>query len=191
MKKVTKLLTPFLLAVITLAFAACKDQDAPYQVNQHFSNERQLDSLKADLISYVGVPPKRISGLQRLQPKYRQHYIGFLPKYELDRYFIAEDSTHYFFMVRPARSPEANTQRGVGGKFKRNERGRIVVFEEVYNTPIMEEEEIREKGRELFREMVKTGAIEKYAEDRSYVEWPDERLKYDPRTFEWRYTSLQ
>jgi hypothetical protein len=191
MKKVMKLLTPFLLAVITLAFAACTNRDAPYLVERQFTEQKQIDSLKTELITFVGVPPKRITGLARFQPKYKKHYIGFLPKYELDRYFVAEDSTHYFFMLRPARSPKANTQRGVGGKFKKNKRGRIVAFEEVYNTPIMEEDEIRKKGRELFIEMVETGTIAKYADDRSYVEWPDERLKYDQRTFEWRYTALK
>jgi hypothetical protein len=190
MNKVTKLLAPFLLSAIVLAFSACTDPDQPYLVEQHFTEQKQIDSLKADLITYVGVPPKRVGGLARLQPKHRSHYVSFLPKYELDRYFVAEDSTHYFFMLRPARSAKGDVQRGVGGKFKRNERGRIVGFEEVYNTPILEEDELREKGRELFREMVQTGSIEKYAADRSFVEWPDERLKYDQRTFEWRYTAL-
>ncbi len=191
MNKVTKLLTPFLLSSIVLALVACSNPDKPYLVERHFTGQPQIDSLKADLITYVGVPPKRIAGLARLQSKHRSHYVSLLPKYELDRYFVADDSTHYFFMLRPARSAKGDVQRGVGGRYKRNARGRIVAFEEVYNTPIMEEAEIREKGRELFREMVQTGSIEKYAADRSYVEWPDDRLKYDQRTFEWRYTALQ
>jgi hypothetical protein len=189
MEKVIKLLSPFLLAVFLIAFAACSDQDAPYLVERHFTNEKELDSLKADLITYVGLPPKRIGGLARFQPRYRKHYVSFLPKYALDRYFVSADSTHYFFMLRPARSAKGDVQRGVGGKFKLNERGRIVAFEEIYNTPVLEEDEIREKGRALFREMVKTGTIKKYANDRSYVEWPDERLRYDPHTFEWRYVN--
>ncbi|MFT2007230.1 hypothetical protein ACMA1I_01020 [Pontibacter sp. 13R65] len=190
MKLVAPTLTAALLIFITILFTNCST-DPKYQVTNYYPTQQQQDTLKANLITYVGVPPKNVSGLNRFKPIYRKHYISFLPKYELDRYYIADDSTHYFFMVRPARSAKGPVQRGVGGRFRKNSRGRIIDFEELYNTPILEAEEIREKGRALFSEMVKTGSIESYADNRAFVEWPDDRLKYSKATYEWRYVPYQ
>jgi hypothetical protein len=39
----------------------------------------------------------------------------------------------------------------------------------------------------LFLEMIKSGNVDKYSGNIEYIEWPDDRLKYDRIRNEWRY----
>ena len=59
------------------------------------------------------------------------------------------------------------------------------VFEEIVNTPHLDEEVVRERGRFLFRELVKEGNLDKYLTMKHYIEWPDSRLIYDKKVNEW------
>ncbi|MFC0181825.1 hypothetical protein ACFFJX_04365 [Pseudarcicella hirudinis] len=77
-------------------------------------------------------------------------------------------------------------RRGVLGKFKLKQ-GSLMPeeFEEIVNTPHLEEEVLRERGRYLFQELVKNGNLDKELSMKHYVEWPDSSLVYDRKINEW------
>ena len=58
-------------------------------------------------------------------------------------------------------------------------------FEEVVNTPHLDEKVLKERGKFLFTELIKTGNLDKYLPMKHYVEWPDVNLVYDKKLNEW------
>ena len=69
------------------------------------------------------------------------------------------------------------------------EDGQITGFQELFNTPVMIEEELEEIGWKLFRSMVENGHVDDFFGNDQFIEWPDERLKYNKELFEWRYSD--
>jgi hypothetical protein len=51
----------------------------------------------------------------------------------------------------------------------------------------MELDLLRRKGLVLFEELIHTGEVNQFANDRSLIEWPDHRLYYDKAHREWKY----
>jgi hypothetical protein len=78
-------------------------------------------------------------------------------------------------------------RRGTGGKFRLDAEGKVHQFQELFVTPQMPEIEARQKGDELFHELIQTQNINKFRENRSYIEWPDGRLRYDTTNYDWTY----
>lgn len=172
------------LSGIMFLLITCKSENK-YDIFSYHDQET-IDSLLVNLVTLVGVKPKATNWETRLLPEYRPYYINHAKQFSFDRYFVSPEGIHYFFMVRPARHPKGN-QRGVGGKFRLTEDMQITELEELFNTPVMPNEEIISKGREIFEEMIVSGNVEKYLKDKNYIEWPDDRLKYNKIKNEWRY----
>lgn len=148
--------------------------------------EEKIDTLLADIVTIIGRKPSGADWQSKYDPAYRQYYIKHSSEFSFEYFYIDKNGIHYFYMIRPARHIDGN-RRGVGGKYIVTSDGRIDGFEEVFNTPVKGVDELRKTGSILFRELVKTGNIERYSMNRNYVEWPDERLKYDKTRKEWRY----
>jgi hypothetical protein len=143
------------------------------------------EGLLVDMVTYIGRKPPLATSETRFDPEFREYYTTYAKEFEVVYYHIREDGTHLFYLIRPARSLHGN-RRGVGGMF-RLEHAQINGFEELFNTPVMEEKRLREIGQELFEEMRQAGNVNRFLENRDYIEWPDERLRYDKEKFEWRY----
>ncbi|MBA3900863.1 MAG: hypothetical protein H0X62_11755 [Bacteroidetes bacterium] len=182
-------LISFTILVIAIFAVSCKQEHTPikniYEVEQHYSKQEK-DSLLTDLITYIYKKPKGADYETRFEPKYRNWFVQALPLFEFSYYHISEDSTHYYYVIRPARSPKGNT-RGVGGKYNLDKNGQITDFEEIFNTPILPVEQLKGRGKHLFEEMIRNNNVEIYAGNPDYIEWPDDRLKYDKEKNEWRY----
>src|SRR5207245_2883580 len=104
-------------------------------------------------------------------------------KFSIDKYYVAPDGTHYFYVIRPA--PRTTEKRGVGGYFKLNDNYQLTGFREVFVTQIMTEDDIKTKCAFLFDEMVK-GNINKYLDMGSYIQWPNKISQYDTVAYEWK-----
>ncbi len=141
--------------------------------------------LLVDLVTFIGRKPPTATSETRFDPEFRDYYTLYAKEFEIVYYHTKDDSLHLFYLIRPARSPLGN-RRGVGGMF-RLDNGQISGFEELFNTPVMEEDRLRDIGRELFEEMLRTGNADRFIGNKEYIEWPDERLRYDKEKFEWRY----
>ena len=152
----------------------------------HYFPEDIADTILVNAVTFVGRKPPVASSFTRFEPQFRNYYIGHATSFSFYLYHITEDSTHLFFMIRPARSLEGIT-RGVIGHFRMNTDYSLYDFEEVANTRIKPREELQEIGGTLFREWHENGNIDLYLSDTAMIEWPDDRLKYDRIRNEWRY----
>jgi hypothetical protein len=178
----------FLACLLVTTITSCNNpqrKELKIDINSYYSpNER--DSLLADMITYIYKKPREANFQSRFDTEYRDHYVNQLPYFKPVFYTITVDGVHYYYVIRPARSINGNT-RGVGGYFTKDSQGKITNFVELFNTPILPEHVLVTRGEKLFLEMVSTGEVKNYLKNPDYVEWPDDRLKYDRERNEWRY----
>ncbi|MFN3918104.1 MAG: hypothetical protein ACK4K0_10215 [Flavobacteriales bacterium] len=164
------------------------EKKAAYQIN-NFYNQQEKDTLLVDLVSYIYRKPAIATWQTKLNPEFRSYFIKNAADFNIVYYHISEDSTHYYYLLRPARDPEGKQKRGVGGMFKRNGAGDIIDFEELFNTPIHPEAKLKEIGFVLFEEIISNKSIDRYLNNKEHIEWPDGRLFYSKEKKEWRYVD--
>jgi len=177
-----------LIIIISVTILGCK-QEEKYSINRYYSSQEQ-DSLLVKMVTYIGKKPKLADWQTRHEEQYIEYYKNLSKSFKFVYYHITIDSTHYYYLIRPARSTKGNT-RGVGGKFQLGENFQLIDFEEIFNTPILLEQDLVEVGRTLFVELITTGNIDRYLNNRSLIEWPDDRLRYDRVRKEWRYDVIE
>lgn len=175
--------------VILLPALLCCKTSTEYKIDIYFDKESQ-DSLLVNMVTYIGRKPRTADFETRHDPVHRRFYILQANEFKFHYYHVSPDSIHYYYLIRPARSTTGNL-RGVGGRFKIRQDLSLYEFEELFNTPVLPEEELITRGRSLFMEMIYSGNVDKYLENKDYIEWPDERLKYDKIKNEWRYDVIQ
>lgn len=178
-----------------LALATCRSGEKADQAEaitemewykpRNYFTLQQGDSLMVELATYIGVKPGGATSQTRFEPQFRSYYAEHSKQFRMVFLHKTEEGWYYYYLLRPARDPKGN-RRGVGGRF-RMEEGRIEDFEEIFNTPAGDEKTLEENGSILFLEWVREGNVDKYLENRQYIEWPDERLKYHKELHEWRY----
>ncbi len=172
-----------LTGLLLLIISCCSE--GKYSITRYHSQET-IDTLLVNMVTLIGVKPITADWQTRHLPEHRSYYVNHAKQFSFDRYYISPNGVHYFFMVRPARHARGN-QRGVGGKFRMNTNLELYEFEELFNTPVMPYDQIIAKGREIFVEMINTGNVDNYVRKKDFIEWPDDRLKYDKQKNEWRY----
>ena len=175
----------FIFSIIALIFFSCGNNSAEYDPLNTF-DASQRDSLLTDLITYIYVKPSGADQQTKFSSEFRQRYVEQLPKFKWLRHHLEESGEHYFYLIRPARNVHGH-KRGVCGKFRLDEAGKIIDFEELFNTPMIPEEEAVKKGEEMFAWLVKKGDFKKYYLNKEYIEFPDERSFYDKKLLEWSY----
>jgi hypothetical protein len=152
---------------------------------QHIQSP-EADSLLVDMMVYIYRKPDGVAWDQRFDNKYRGYYTARISLFEHAYLHKKEDGSFLYFILRPGRQENNRTVRGAGGMMTL-ENGSIVDFEETFNTGIGSREEILDIGYQILIEWAETGSWERFAQDRNYIEWPDDRLKYDKVRHEWRY----
>lgn len=160
-----------------------------YHVAGHFPGAI-ADTLLANMITFIFKRPTAAINRDRTHAEFRSYYVSKLDQFEFVHHHMSADSTHWFYVIRPARNVDGD-KRGVGGKFRTNEALEMVEFEEIFNTPVMPKDQLEQTGRILFEEMIATGNVDAFTHDRKQIEWPDERLKYDTEKREWRYDVVE
>lgn len=156
-------------------------------VAHHFPGTAK-DSLLANLITFIDKRPAEATNMDCTLPRFRAHYVAQLPRFTYAYHQMTADSTHWFYLIRPARSIDGD-KRGVGGRFRVNANLELVELLEVFNTRVMPEEQLWAHGLDLFRHMVAHGGTESHPQRTQWVEWPDERLQYHPELRAWRYVD--
>jgi hypothetical protein len=160
---------------------------AKYDVHQWFPGDT-ADTLLTNMVTWIYKRPTEAINQDRSDPRFRYWYLRHTPQFTHLYHHLAADGTHWFYLIRPARSVHGDL-RGVGGRFRTNAKLEMLDFEEVFNTPIMPRADLERTGLLLFEEMLANGNVDKYLADRSLIEWPDDRLKYDKDRREWRYVD--
>ncbi|MBX2968791.1 MAG: hypothetical protein KF803_05435 [Cyclobacteriaceae bacterium] len=165
---------------LLIILVSCTEKDS---VNYYYSSTER-DSLLTDIITYIYVQPQQATWQSRFDQQFRKYYVSQLSKFNFEKYWVADDGWHYYYIIRPARSAQG-TIRGVGGRLKLDENKSISEFEEIFNTPVGDLPELRTKGNELFKWMIKHGHINEYVNNPDFVEWPNEQTYYDTVRHEW------
>lgn len=182
MKQLFSFIT-FSLIIITLS--SCKTK--PYEPSG-LINQDSGDSIMTELATYLGKRPRGVLREDRFNPEHKSHFENLAERFELI-YYHKDENRHYYYILRPARNHEGSAKRGVGGWFEKVGEEAITAFMELFNTPILPEKELIDKGLELFSEMIATGNTDKFSGKKGYIEWPDARTKYDPNINEWVYIA--
>jgi hypothetical protein len=156
-----------------------------YRVEKYFPGDLK-DTLLANMVTYIYKRPTAATNKTRTNPEFRSYYVKNASLFRYAYHHMTTDSIHYFYLIRPARSVDGD-KRGVGGKFKINDKLELIEFEEIFNTQVLDEKELEEKGLTLFEELIDRGNVDRYLTDKTLIEWPDDRLKYHKEMREWRY----
>ncbi len=156
-----------------------------YEISNYF-DQTMIDSLLVTAVTYIGRKPVMATSFTRFDQEFRAYYVGYAPQFSFFLYHISPDSLHSFYMIRPARSLEGNA-RGVLGQFRMKDEFKLYDFEEILNTRIKPQPELKKIGLILFEELIQKGNVDAMIADTSMVEWPDGRLKYHKEMHEWRY----
>jgi hypothetical protein len=155
-----------------------------YHINRHIPANIQ-DTLRTNIVTYMGVKPARTDWQTRLEAQYRKFYIDQAKDFNIYKYFVDKNDTHFFYVIRPARHPQGN-RRAIGGKMKVDENYSILEYEEIFVTQVLDETYLKEIADDLFMALINNN-IESQLKNREIIEWPDGRLKYHRQKKEWRY----
>jgi hypothetical protein len=175
-----KIKSQLLAALLILMLSGCKDK---YDVASYYPPSQQ-DSVLTDIVTYVYVRPQGATPETRFDQKFRPYYVQESKKFQFKEYFVNENGKHFFFLIRPARSPLGNL-RGVAGTFERSHDGKIIHFREVFNTPVLSKELLITRGNELFKYLIHKGNVDDYVKNPDYIEWPNSNSFYDTVRYEW------
>lgn len=156
-----------------------------YDPNKNFK-KTEIDTLMLNIVTYVSKLPNKATLKTRFSPSFAEYYKMNVSKFVFDSHYYSEkDEYHYFLIERPAGN-DLKYKRTVGGKFKlRKGDFKPYSFEEIFNSPRLPDSIRIERGRFLFKEMIKKGHINEYLSMEHYVEWPDSNLVYDKRQNQW------
>ncbi len=172
-----RLVTVFCFA----SLIGCSSKDK-YDVSRYYDAPEQ-DKVLASIIVFVFDAPPLTLMKDRFRPEHINYYSSLTSRFSIEKYFIADDGTHYFYLVRPAPNPKE--KRGVGGHFKMKNDFQLIEFREEFVTPILPTEDVKGRCAFLFDEMVKRN-LAKYLTMESYVQWPNPVSYYDTLTYEWK-----
>ncbi len=143
------------------------------------------DSLLTDLIVLIYKRPPGSNPITRFESRFRSWYTDQLPQFDWMAHQVNND-WHYFLIQRPARNIHGHV-RTVGGKFKLNYNYSITDFREIFNTPMLPDNEARVKGALIFNQLMEEGYLGHYYLNSSYIEFPNSDCFYDTASKEWSY----
>lgn len=163
-----------------IVLIGCKSKDQ-YDVSNYYNSDDQKRVLTG-IVTYIFEAPPQTLMQDRFQPKHQNYYSFHSNKFAIVKYFISNDSVHYFYVMRPG--PKIAERRAVGGHFRMTKDFKITDFREVFVTQLMSEEEVKGKSVFLFDDLVK-GDIKKDLVMSSYIQWPNPAAYYDSIKYEW------
>lgn len=159
-----------------------------YDYHTRFS-AAEADTLLTNLTTYIYRKPAEAQWDTKFEPRFRAFYVENRVNLELIYMHQNADSSFYYYLLRDAQYKNGNTKRGVVGKFDMDTNMVLSNFEEIANTLVASDDQLKEIGLLFMDELVQTGNLEKYLDDKSKVEWPDGRLFYSKEKYEWRYVE--
>jgi len=169
-----------LFGILLLSVLGCSNKDK-YDVSRYY-NLKEEDEVLASIVTYLFDAPPYTSMKDRFESKHVNYYSNVAARFSIEKYYIAKDGTHYFYVIRPASTPKE--KRAVGGHFKIKD-SQLTDFREEFVTPVLPEADVKGRCAFLFDEMVK-GNLAKYKEMKSYIQWPNPISYYDTITYEWK-----
>ncbi|HVD96617.1 MAG TPA: hypothetical protein VNB90_00340 [Cytophagaceae bacterium] len=177
-----------LLALVSL-FVSCKQEKKNYNVEGYLSKDAQEQEL-VQIRPYISKLEYGVNYNNRFSDTNKTFFDEQqkIYKFNFEQYYINNDSVHYFLIWKVAPSLYAK-KIAIGGKYKKDANGKIYAFQEIFNTPKMKLDELKEKSYSLFDYMVENGNVDKFFGDYELVEFPDGRCLYDTTGHKWILTQ--
>jgi hypothetical protein len=173
----------FTILILSVGCNIGKDK---YDIGRYYEKAAQ-DTLMTNIITYIYKVPRGADPNRKHDLEYRALYVKQIDLFKFVKYYVdPEDSTHYFYLVRPARNV-SGFKRGVLGKYKVDDSLNLLEFEEIANTPMLAENEILENGEYLWNDLMYYGNVDRYFLNKKFIEFPDERSRYDKESHQWTY----
>jgi hypothetical protein len=164
--------------------------------SQVFKNtlKEQLDSLSynnlvIDIATYVLRKPDAATWQTKFNPEFRAYFTEKSKELELYADLTYND-TIYVYLIRDARDNQGKANRGVGLKMVKNTENKIVYFEEIFVTKILNRINLEGIGQRFLTHLKEHGSLNDFiSNNNQYIEWPDGRLFYSVEKSEWRYVD--
>ncbi|MCS6824743.1 MAG: hypothetical protein NZ529_10640 [Cytophagaceae bacterium] len=172
------------IAASVFLFLSCDNRN--YDIESYYTKE-QSDSLMFSILPYIAKLEKKVNYENRFNPEHKAYFMAKWAdyKFQFKRYFITEDSTHYFLIWKVAPSLYEK-YIAIGGRFKKDKNGKVIQFEEIFNTWKMKPDELEEKSFALFDYMVKNGNVDPFMKEEYLIEFPDDKVYYDKKECRWK-----
>ena len=175
-----------LLFALALLFFSC-DKKANYNPNDHLTAATK-DEVMTKLIRYLAKPPENTSDVEKFEKQYDEYYLDKMSRAKLEFYFPADGET--YFLISQQAASLFGQRHATGGKFKLNDKGELVEYEEIFRTWKMMPDTLVRRGGMLFDRMVKGESLEPYwtknSKGEEYVEFPDPNVYYDKAERKWK-----
>lgn len=175
----------YLVIIVCCLVAACSGSKDKYSIDAYYDKETQ-EIILTNAIILIYKTPKGVRKEEKHNPEFRSLYKKVQHEFKWVYYYIDDQGYNYFYMVRPAKNAKGHV-RGVAGKFKLADDLSLLEFEEIFNTPMLPEEEVLSKGEYLWQDLMYYDNVDRYFLNKGFIEFPDERCRYDFEKKEWRY----
>jgi len=125
---------------------------------------------------------------EKFDKQYDEYYLDKMSRAKLEFYYPADGET--YFLVSQQAPSLYGKRHATGGKFKLNDKGELVEYEEIFRTWKMMPDTLLRRGGMLFERMVKGESLEPYwtknSHGEEYVEFPEPNVYYDKVERKWK-----
>lgn len=153
-------------------------------------SKAEYNALLRQLAPYLIKKPDAFTYETRFEVSNRPFYRNFieLTKAELT-YYKKNDTAQFFsFTYRDLTSLKEH-YRALGGYYRMNEKDSVIFVNLFYHTPRFTAEEIQQKGKLLFETMIKKGNVDRFINNRSFIDTPNKDFYYNTKLNRWDYTE--
>lgn len=175
-----------LLVILVVAVFACETSlDARKQMEV-----KRYDRLLSNLAPYVVKKPDALTYDNRFESLNRPFYNNFI---ELSHarlsYHKQTDTANFFSFVYQDLTSLQERYRAIAGYYRMNDHDSIIFVNLLYHTPRFTAEELKQKDRMLFENMVTKGNVDRFIGNKGFVETPNKDFYYNARVNRWDYTE--
>ncbi len=174
------------LLIGSSVFSACN----PDAVEKHFPSTKAQDSVLLQLSPYVIRQPEEVADTawySSSSDSLRMLKLNNLST-KLFKYHVDGNGVIYYCVYQRDNRSLHEDYRGYGGKYK-VVNGKLSDLEELFITPQLKIDQVKEVSEELFEEIVKSGDAKKYMGKLDIMQWPSETVVYNKKTHKWDITK--
>lgn len=176
----------FLVLIIASVFCSCAGN---YETETYLTTDQHRAYL-LKIAPYVNNKPKNASFDDRFAVENRPFYSMLIKETNAHfDYFFVTDTAKFFLYTLKDRTSLYEHYRAQGGYFKVNDKDSIDFVNILFYTPRFTREEMSQRGKVLFKEMVESGNVNDFIGNRDFVHTPNTDFLYDTKTNRWEHTE--
>lgn len=186
----------FLLVLLSFVILGCYNADK-YAPDEHLSVEKQ-DSFKYEIVRFAGRLPKRANHDNKFDTKYDEAYSIMANSMKLNKYYFNPKDDYLYFEISRIAPSIHERYVATGGRLKKNKKGDITTYEEIYRTWKMDKTNLKKKSDIFFDYMVNGKDLSEFYTsnigDTEHIEFPDQQTFFNKNTRRWEmkdYNALK